>query len=74
VGLRTNSTEIVAYQVYGLYEIGRKEDTSDGYDNTDSNHRRCFGSRRSGVLGIPQKKREGSLAVGALNAQMGRRQ
>ncbi len=36
---------MVFLKVYELYEIGRKEDTSDGYDNNGSSHSRRFGGR-----------------------------
>jgi hypothetical protein len=43
----------------GYTRFGRKEDTSDGYDNIDSNHRGCFGSRYTRFRDLPQKAREG---------------
>jgi uncharacterized membrane protein (UPF0127 family) len=52
-----------------LNQIGRKEDTSDGYDNISAHHRGRSGGGCAGLPDIPQKAREGLVAVIAVNTR-----
>jgi hypothetical protein len=50
-------TKTVTYK--SLREMKRKEETSDGYNNTYQSRSRRFGGDRACVRDIPQKAREG---------------